>query len=80
MHDSRLRELDLVALRQDLSRYGLVAGDVGTIVMVYRGGEAYEVEFVAADGHTVAVETLSAGSIEPLFGRGILHMRQLAQT
>jgi hypothetical protein len=36
-----------------------VTGDIGTVVLVYRGGEAYEVEFVAADGNTIAVETLA---------------------
>lgn len=73
-----LKELDLVALRVDLVAQGLVSGDVGTVVFVYGGGEAYEVEFVAADGHTVAVETLDAKTIEPLSGDRILHLRSLA--
>ena len=33
-----LRELDLVALRQDLSVHGLIAGDVGTVVFVHADG------------------------------------------
>jgi hypothetical protein len=28
-------------------------GDVGTIVPIYEGGRAYEVEFVDGSGHTV---------------------------
>lgn len=75
-----LKELELGALRQDLPAYGLVRGDVGTVVLVYDGGEAYEVEFVSADGRTIAVETLSAGQIEPVAGKRILHARKLAKT
>lgn len=41
--------------------------------MVYREGEAYEVEFVAADGETIAVETLGSGQVERMSGRRILH-------
>ena len=73
-----LRELDRAALRQDLPAYGLIAGDVGTIVFVHADGEAYEVEFMTADGHTVAVETLLAEQVEPVSGRYILHARKHA--
>lgn len=70
-------ELDLVALRVDLPAFGLIAGDVGTVVLVYGGGEAYEVEFVAADGQTLAVETLREDEIQPVNGHEILHTRPL---
>lgn len=73
-----LKELDLVVLRVDLQQHGLVAGDVGTVVAVYEEGRAYEVEFMAADGQTLAVETLPAKDIEPVAGRRILHVRNLA--
>lgn len=46
-------------------------------MLVYRGGEAYEVEFVAADGETVALETLGANDVEPVTGHKILHVREL---
>jgi photosystem II stability/assembly factor-like uncharacterized protein len=72
-----LRELDLAALREDREGRGLVAGDVGTVVFVHNGGQAYEVEFVAADGHTIAVETLRSDQVEPFVGRQILHTRKL---
>lgn len=78
MSNSGTKQLDLVALRQDLPDYDLVAGDVGTVVMVYRGGEAYEVKFVAADGQTLTVQTLTASQVEPVSGRRILHARNLA--
>lgn len=73
-----LKELDLVALLVDLPAHGLVAGDVGTVVLVHSGGQAYEVEFVAADSRTVALETLEPKDIEPVSGHRILHLRKLA--
>ena len=72
-----LEELELAALRLDLPAHGLVVGDIGTVVLVYREGEAYEVEFVAANGKTVAVETLRACDVEPVRGNEILHARKL---
>jgi hypothetical protein len=44
-----------VVLKADLPAEKLAEGDVGTVVHVYRDGKAYEVEFVALDGETVAV-------------------------
>ena len=37
---------------------GLLPGDVGTIVYVQGGGEAFEVEFLETDGMTVAIATV----------------------
>ena len=71
-------ELNLVALTHDLSEYRLVRGDVGTVVHRYRSGDAFEVEFVTAEGTTVAVVTLDASAIRPVGGREILHVRDLA--
>lgn len=73
-----LRELDRAALRMDLPAYGLIAGDVGTVVFVHADGAAYEVEFMTADGETVAVETLQADQVERVAGRLILHARKHA--
>ena len=73
-----VRELDLVALLIDLPVHGLIRGDVGAIVLVHDGGAAFEVEFVRADGRTIALETLTAVEIEPLAGQSILHVRKLA--
>jgi hypothetical protein len=71
-----LRELGLAALRTDLPEYGLIAGDVGTVVFVHAYGAAYEVEFMTADGRTLAVETLTASQVEPVAGEHILHVRK----
>ena len=71
-------ELETVVLKSDLPEHGLEAGDVGTIVHIYPGEAAYEVEFLVADGDTIAVLTLSKGDVRPLEGREILHVRKLA--
>ena len=55
-----ISEHDRVVLTEDVPREGLKAGDVGTIVHIHAGGEAYEVEFICLDGQTVAVVTLKA--------------------
>jgi hypothetical protein len=73
-----MKELDLVVLKRPVKEHGLEAGDVGTVVHVYRGGEAVEVEFVRADGATLGVVTLEAGALRPFEGSEILHARQLA--
>jgi len=60
--------LSVVTLLHDLPAHGLNAGDHGTIVFVY-DPEAFEVEFLAADGRTRALVTLGlhdlAGSSAP---------------
>jgi hypothetical protein len=40
-----MREHDSVVLTQDIPAHGLSAGDVGTIVLVHRGGAGFEIEF-----------------------------------
>ena len=70
-----LKEHASVVLTQDLPAVGLDAGDVGVVVHVHRGGEAYEVEFLSLDGATVAVETLSAGQVRAANRRDIPHVR-----
>lgn len=69
-----IKELDTVILTRDLPQHGLKRGDIGTIVTVHRNGEAFDVEFVALDGETIALETLRPSDIR----RGaheILHAR-----
>ena len=73
-----IKELDAVALTCDLPEHGLVRGDVGTAVLVHGGGEAFEVEFVGYDGHTVALLTLENSQVRPLHAHDIPHARGLA--
>ncbi len=72
-----LNEHDRVILTAPLPGEGLEAGDVGTIVHVYQDGEAYEVEFVALDGHTTAVATIEAAHVRPVTRRDMTHAREI---
>ncbi len=56
-----IEELECVALTERLDELGLEPGDIGTVVLVHRGGEGYEVEFTTLDGETLAVTTLLPG-------------------
>jgi len=69
------KEHDRVILTTDLPKEGLRAGDVGTIVHVHRRREAFEVEFLALDGHTVTVATVMASDVRPVTARDITHAR-----
>ena len=70
-----MNEHDFAVLTHTLPEYGLVAGDMGTVVHVYAGGRGYEVEFTTADGMTVAVVTLKPEDVRPFAKRDILHAR-----
>jgi hypothetical protein len=48
---------------------------VGVVVHVHRGGEAYEIEFIALNGATVAVETLLANQVRAASRHDIPHVR-----
>jgi hypothetical protein len=72
-----IRELDTVVLTRDIEEHGLKQGDIGAVVHCYSNGAAFEVEFVAAEGKTVALLTLVPTDIRPLSGREILHVREL---
>jgi hypothetical protein len=67
---------DRVVLTKDLSGSVLKNGDVGTIVEVY-DDVAYEIEFFALDGTTLAVKTVAANLIKPVTGNMVMHIREL---
>jgi Domain of unknown function (DUF4926) len=73
-----IQELDPVALTGDLPAHGLKRGDVGTAVLVHGNGQAFEVEFVGYDGHTVALMTLESAQVRPLRANDVPHARELA--
>jgi len=60
-----IREHDLVVLKRDKKEWGLEAGAVGTVVMVYPKG-GYLVEFLDDSGNTVALLDLTDEEVEPL--------------
>ena len=66
-----LREHGRIVLTQDLPQEGLQAGDVGVIVHVYEGGAAFEVEFLALDGNTIAVCTVEAAQVRGVTGQDV---------
>jgi hypothetical protein len=73
-----IRELETVVLLHDVPRHELKSGDVGAVVHLYDGGKAFEVEFVTAEGRTVAVLTLTESDVRSVRGSEILHVRELA--
>ncbi len=73
-----IEELDRVVLTHDLPGKKLKAGDVGTVVMIYKDGEAFEVEFMTLSGETFALETLRAGEVRPARGQEVAQAREVA--
>ena len=75
-----MNEHDTVVLTRVLPDHGLQPGDVGAIVHICEKGKAFEVEFVAGGGSTVAVVTLDAGDVRPVGQSEILHVRGIPAT
>ncbi len=73
-----IQELDRVVLTRDLPKKNLKAGDVGSVVLVYKNGEGFEVEFMTLGGETFAVETLMKDDVRPISQREITHARAVA--
>jgi hypothetical protein len=72
-----IKEHDRIVLTGALPAEGLEPGDVGTVIHVYADGQAYEVEFVALDGHTKAVATLELRQIRPVSRHDMTHAREI---
>jgi len=72
-----INELDTVVLTRDIGEHGLERGDVGAVVHRYADGGAFEVEFITAEGSTVALLTLSARDLRPVGRNDLLHVREL---
>ncbi len=60
-----IKELAIVILTRPLAEFGLTQGCRGTVVHVYKDGQAYEVEFTDAEGRTIDVVTLKASDVRP---------------
>jgi hypothetical protein len=73
-----IKEHERVVLKTAVPSEALEAGDVGTVVHLYRDGLAYEVEFTTLDGKTAAMVTVEAAQIRPVRKREITHARTLA--
>ncbi len=73
-----LAELDRVVLTEDLAGQALSSGDVGVVVHVYDGGEAYEVEVFSLMGRTIAVATVPAHALRPISPADVVSARTIA--
>jgi hypothetical protein len=72
-----IKEHERVVLKKGIPEEGLKTGDVGTVVHIYKKGEAFEVEFLTLHGETVAIATLIASQVRPVLKREITHARLL---
>ena len=72
-----IKEHERVVLKEPVPSEGLEKGDVGTVVHLYKDGEACEVEFLTLDGRTAAVVTLEANQVRQVGDREITHAREL---
>ena len=70
-----IQDLDPVALTVDLPDHGLKRGDIGAVVLIHNQ-DAFEVEFVGFDGHTLA---LSSSQVRTLSATDIPHVRESVQ-
>ena len=73
-----IKEHERVVLKSPVPAEGLEAGDVGTVVHLYRDGLACEVEFTTLEGKTAIVVTLEASQVRPVGKRETIHARELA--
>ena len=72
-----LKELDRIVLTADIEEEGLKAGDAGTIVHMYPGGDAFIVEFLSLDGDTIALVDVLPSQARPVTSRDITHARSV---
>jgi len=72
-----IHELDRVVLKIDLAEYGLQVGDIGTVVLIHRNHQGYEVEFITLAGESIAVVSLLANQVRAIHQREIAHAREV---
>ena len=65
------KEIEVVELAHDIKGHNLKKGERGTIVEIYKDGEAYEVEFIAPDGKTSILLTLIPDDIRPIINKEV---------
>lgn len=72
-----IKEHDRIILTEAIEEHGLKSGDIGAVVYVHKGGDAFEVEFVTLDGKTAAIVELESRQIRVAGTREIPHARSL---
>ncbi len=75
-----IKDHDRVVLTVDLPDYHLLAGDIGTVVMIHQGGKGYEVEFFTVNGQTFDVVTVEASQIRAVNNNELLHARPMQES
>ena len=73
-------EHEQIVLTAEVSGDGgeeLKPGDVGGIVHVHPGGEAYVVEFLTLDGATAVIATVLSSQARPVTNKDITHARRV---
>ena len=71
------QEHDCVVLTTDIEEEGLKAGDGGTIVNMYPGGDAFMVEFISPDGYTADIVDVPVSQVRPMTSEDITHSRSV---
>lgn len=71
-----IKELDRVALTEDMPKYGLKRGDIATVVLVHEI-PGYELEFFTLDGRTLAVVSAHPHQVRPIGKREVAQARVL---
>ena len=70
-------QIVLTATVLDDDGMDLKPGDVGTIVHVHPGGEAFVVEFMALDGDTLAIATVLPSQARSVSSADMTHARSV---
>ena len=74
-----IKEFERIILNENIPEKHLIKGDIGSVVMIYENGKAYEVEFITLTGKTVAVVTLDSHQIRQIRKNEISHVREFEE-
>ena len=72
-----IKEFERAALAVDLPEFGLVTGDVGTVVDITPNRQQITLEFFNFSGDTVAVVPVPADCVRALEANEVMHSRTL---
>jgi hypothetical protein len=78
--DEMIQEFEQIALVIDAPEYGLIAGDVGTVVDITTDGKGITVEFFDFVGKTLAIVPLSITDVRPVIENEVMHARPVKST
>ncbi len=73
-----IREHDQVVVVEDLPGLPVRAGDLATVIHVYQGGVALEVEFISLSGKSIGTATLQMEKVREIVDGEIAHARLMA--